>query len=356
MSFKRKIYFIQEHLQEEYYHGGIGNTDVEKVLLRENAIPIAFPFHYDFSVKAKWLRLMHLFRVWRSLEPGSVVVFQHPLYAGMNKLLVRLLRSRKKINVVCLAAEINGLKYDDDNILQKEKKYFRHIRYFIVHNASMQNWLTMHVPGRTSAILNFFDFLATPVLEESLQKREMSFTIAYAGNLEEGSFLEKLPQITTPSGKLTINLYGKPKPAGVQFSDRLVYKGFFEPYALPSLIEGAFGLVWDGNETDTIQGSFGHYMQYISHHKVSLYILSGMPLIVYENAGTAALVKQYAIGFTIRSLAEIEGKIAGLTETAWRQMCNNTRELAKQISSGACLTNALREIITAIDKNENTNR
>jgi hypothetical protein len=212
----------------------------------------------------------------------------------------------------------------------------------------MQAWLHEQVPNRFSAILNFFDFLAMP----AGQQRTKDFTVSYAGNLEESGFLEKLHLVTPSSGKLVINLYGRPKPEKVQFSHHLVYKGVFEPYTLPGVIEGAFGLVWDGNEVDTIAGSFGHYMEYISHHKVSLYILSAMPLIVYENAGTAALVIKYNIGFTIRNLTEIESKINDLTEMAYRQMCENTRELAKQLSSGACLTNALHEITGIIEREE----
>jgi hypothetical protein len=340
-----KIYFIQEHIQAVYYHGGIGNTDIEKVLLQQGATPILFPFHFDFSVKAKCYRLLYLIRTWFALEAGAIVVFQHPMYAGLNKLLIRLLRFRRKVTVVCITAEINGLKYADNKILEQERHYFNGFRYFIVHNPRMQAWLDKEVPGRFSAILNFFDFLATP----ATQQRNVAYTVAYAGNLEESGFLRKLPQLTPSSGKLVFHLYGKPKPADVAFSDRIVYKGVVEPYQLPGVIEGAFGLVWDGEEVDKVDGHFGHYMEYISHHKVSLYILSGMPLIIYENAGTAALVKEYGIGFTVRNLTEIEEKINTITEADYRRMCDNMRSLAKQISSGACLTNALRIITDQIN-------
>jgi hypothetical protein len=75
-----------------------------------------------------------------------------------------------------------------------------------------------------------------------------------------------------------------------------------------------------------------------------------MPLIVYEKAGSAELIKRYNIGFTIRNLFEIEEKIMSLSDTEYRQMCTNTHELAEKISSGACLTSALQEIITIIQE------
>jgi hypothetical protein len=205
----------------------------------------------------------------------------------------------------------------------------------------MQRWLNEQVPGRTSAILNFFDFLASPAGKE----RNMDHTIAYAGNLSESDFLEKLPPFFPATGNTILYLYGKPAPAAWLLSERIVYKGAIEPYALPAIIEGAWGLIWDGDEADSIAGSFGHYMQYISHHKVSLYILSGMPIITYEQAGTAYLVKQYKIGITIKDLTELEEAIGKVTPAQYRQMCENTKSLAADIAAGNCLKNALHEIL-----------
>lgn len=77
--------------------------------------------------------------------------------------------------------------------------------------------------------------------------------------------------------------------------------------------------------------------------------MAGLPLIVYAKAGSAALVKKYQIGITINSLMEIEEKIKAITDTEYRQMCENTVQLSKQIASGSGLTQALGEILNAIN-------
>ncbi|HEX4371979.1 MAG TPA: hypothetical protein VHZ50_01620, partial [Puia sp.] len=141
------------------------------------------------------------------------------------------------------------------------------------------------------------------------------------------------------------NLYGTGVTELMIVQKNVFYKGVFEPYTLPNLLEGAFGLVWDGDKIDSEGGSIGHYMQYITHHKISLYILSGMPIIIYEKAGAAELIKQYHIGFTINNLFEIEEKIKTLTNDDYNKMTSNMHALARKISSGGFLKNALTEII-----------
>jgi len=123
------------------------------------------------------------------------------------------------------------------------------------------------------------------------------------------------------------------------------FKGIFSPYDLPSQIEGSFGLVWDGDSIDGPGGSLGHYMQYISHHKLSLYILSGLPLIVPSFAGSASLIEKYKIGFTISTLHELSEKIEGLAYDQYQEMIRNMKPLAEKISRGQCLVDALDELM-----------
>ena len=90
-------------------------------------------------------------------------------------------------------------------------------------------------------------------------------------------------------------------------------------------------------------------MQYISHHKLSLYILSGLPIIVYEKAGSAELIEKYGIGITISNLGEIKEKIDAISEERYLQMRENLRPLAQKIMSGGCLSEAISTILNEIN-------
>lgn len=342
MGFTRKIYFIQEHRHEEFFHGGIGPADIERILVKEGAIPLFFPSYNDFSLKAKWQRFNYLLRQLRTIEDDAIVFFQYPLYARMHYWLLRLLqRFRKKVQLICLIDEINGLKYGKPALLAWEQRYFQRFDYFIVHNAHMKAWFDEQVPGRQISILELFDFLASPVTAV----RAPAPTVAYAGNLSESGFQYQLHQLTGAEGQPVFHLYGLPAMDNAQLPSQVIYKGAFAPYDLPAQIEAAYGLVWDGESTDAVTGSFGQYMQYISHHKVSLHIISNLPSLVYEQAGTADFITANGIGLTIRNLHDIEETLKQVTPEQYQQMCVNMQPIAARLASGGHLIGALTELL-----------
>src|SRR5690606_39732797 len=68
---ENRKYFVQQFLQEEYQHGGVGGTDAEKVLLSLGYSPIVFPHHHSFSPGAKIGRLVFLLKVLWTLPKNS---------------------------------------------------------------------------------------------------------------------------------------------------------------------------------------------------------------------------------------------------------------------------------------------
>ena len=349
MSTENDIYFISEHSEQILFHGGVGLVDIENILVQNNAIPIKFPCHFDFSFKAKMIRLWYLANIFLSIKPGSVIVFQHPVYARMNKLLLKLLRLRKKISVICLIADIDGLKDGNDKLLKKEIAFFKLYNNFILHNSNMEAWLRSFHPGFASTFLHRFDFLAKNIIHERVKTN----TVVFAGNLAKSSFLELLHIWLQKNPSLLIHLYGPSVTDAMLIARNVTYKGVHPPHSLPHLIEGSFGLIWDGEGLEQPSGSLGDYMHYISHHKLSLYIVCNLPIIVHEEAGSAPFVKKFKIGFTVKSLIEIEEKINTLPEKIYGEMVANTRALANEITSGAGLKTALHELVSEINRKRN---
>ena len=341
MTSGRRIYYISEHSNQELIHGGVGPVDIEAILERNNAIPIRFPYHFDFSVKAKIARFGYLLKTALLIRRGSLIVFQHPLYARMNKLLLMFLRLRRSIQVICLVADIDGLKNGNNELLQKEMRFFKTYKHFILHNPNMEAWFRAFHPSAICTFLTCFDFLTN----NTHHPRSKSNTIIFAGNLQKSKFLEKLHIWLEKNHSLYIHLYGPYITDVMLISDNVSYKGLHRPYSLPDLMEGSFGLIWDGEELEEPAGSLGIYMHYISHHKLSLYIVSNLPVIVHENAGSAQLIKKFNIGFTVNSLFEIEDKISNLSEEEYDRMVQNTYGLAKEITAGNRLQKALAELL-----------
>jgi len=332
---------IRQYSQLEYLHGGVGYVDAERILIKEGFEKIEFPRHDSFTPVAKLDRLRYLLKQTISIKKNSIFIFLFPVYSKAARLLIQRL-VKKGVRIICFLADINGIKDGDEKELEEEISFLKQFQYFIVHNAGMKAWLNSKIPGSVSEEINFFDFLAQP----NQTPRVLSNEIVFAGNLAKSPFLEKLHLLKdTP---LLFNVYGPGGTAAVEEQKNVNWQGTFPPYQLPSKLKGSFGLLWDDACIDRPCGHYGAYMPYISHHKLSLYILSRLPLIVPAIAGSAPLVKKYGIGFAINSLYEIPQKISSITEAEFLQMQENMTALAKEISGGECLKQALSRLLPKI--------
>ena len=121
------------------------------------------------------------------------------------------------------------------------------------------------------------------------------------------------------------------------------YKGSFKPNEIPYKLDGSFGLIWDGNSIDTCAGSVGEYMKYNNPHKLSLYIASGLPVIVWKQAAVAKFVEDNNIGFTVNSLKEIADQIDKLTEEDYKNYLVNIKKLQEKVCNGYFTNRALDE-------------
>ena len=339
-----KKYFLQQYLQEQYVHGGVTNVDAEKILLADGFEPIFFPYHYDFSIKAKIGRLFFLIKELIRIKNGSVVVFLFPFYAVLHKLFIRLLRL-KKVTLICYIVDIDGIKDGNKHLLKQEVRFFQKFRYFIVLNASMERWLKEQVPGSVAAPVHFHSFLTNP----AIRPRDRSFHIVFAGNLAKSPFLEQLYLLKSTSPDIRFDLYGPDPTDRMIRQENVAYRGVEKPYDLPGKLNGSFGLVWEGDSIDKPEGSLGNYIQFITHNKISLYILSGLPIIIPASAGTAPLVESYQIGFAVNNLYEIEEKIQGITIEKYREMQRNLKPIAEKVSTGQFLTDAVNEIMKRLN-------
>jgi hypothetical protein len=341
LNTKYDRYYIKQYSQQLYLHGGIGYSDAEGILEREGFVPLEFPHHKSFSIGAKISRFIYLLETVMRLRRNSVVVFLFPVYAKMNRLVISLLR-RKGVEIICMIGDINGLKDADAMELRREIRFFKNFRYFIAHNDSMREWLeqNVHDPGVT--VLEFFDF---PMQLMHLTRRKSS-DIVFAGNLAKSTFLEELHRLPSP---LHFHLYGPGQTERMSDQRNVSWHGAETPQLLPAKLKGSFGLVWDGDTITSPGGSLGNYMKYISHHKLSLYIVSGLPLIVPCSAASAALVRKYRIGICIDNLFEINDRIDQISEEEYQEFRKNMKGLAEKIGGGGCLKEAVGALVEKIE-------
>lgn len=112
---------------------------------------------------------------------------------------------------------------------------------------------------------------------------------------------------------------------GLEESDNITYGGVLSPEQVPEVLTKGFGLIWDGNTIETCKGGTGEYLRYNNPHKLSLYLSSGLPVIIWKDAAEAKFVCENGVGYTIDSLREIPE----LMEKFLKMIMKNKQECPK---------------------------
>ena len=207
----------------------------------------------------------------------------------------------------------------------------------IVHTDRMRDYLAgQGVPQEKMTVLELFDY-ATPAL---MPDRQLSMDVCFAGNLrkEKAGWLYAMPRT-----KLTWHLWGEGWKGKHSRTD-MVHHGTASPEALPGRLEGSFGVAWDGQALDSARGAYGAYMMVNAPHKLSLYLVAGMPVVVWSGAAVADWVRAKGVGLVLDELTDLPQTIAALTPDAYSAMVQAARREGTSLRSGQHLLRALQHI------------
>lgn len=225
----------------------------------------------------------------------------------------------------------NNLNNED---LQNEIEFFNYFKYIIVPNKSMQKLLEKN--GCKAKLINMeiYDYLHDS--KHSIVKSEFDGNICFAGNLQKSLFLQNIDKIKN----VKFLIYGK--NGNYLEKSNVEYKGCLPADDLVYLLEGDYGLVWDGDSLDECTGTVGRYLLYNSPHKLSSYIAAGKPIITWNNAAIAEYVKKYNIGIVVSSLKELEKIDLRKNFIEYR---NNVMLLKEKLATGFYLKKAISTIL-----------
>ena len=206
----------------------------------------------------------------------------------------------------------------------------------IAHNNKMKLELVkMGISSEKIVTLEMFDYLIPDFNENKIYDKDK---ILLAGNFDirKTKYARNLPE------KPEFEIYG------INFEhdnlpNNVHYKGAFSPEELPNHLQGGFGLVWDGDSSDTCSGMYGEYLKINNPHKASLYLASNFPIIVWRESALADFVKRNDCGIIIDSLYEIAGILESMNEEKYQQLIDNCKKIGEKIRQGNYLKKALEE-------------
>ena len=288
------------------------------------------------------------------LKAGDTLLYQHPAGYG-SKIAFRFIRvlKKRKVRFIALVHDLNTLRYaflydesEKTNVAFEDHELLRLFDVVICHNEHMKAYLADRgIPEEKLVCLELFDYLVSEGNTEEETRLQEGLVIA--GNLDrkKSGYIYELGRSVF---SCTIHLYGANVDETESAECGMVYHGSFEPEELPHVIQGRFGIVWDGNSAETCEGATGNYLRYNNPHKLSLYMAAGIPVITWREAAIADFVEANRVGITVDSLKEIPERIRKISEEDYAQMKACVEEIRRRVISGYYFYRAVDEALNRL--------
>ena len=348
-------YYIKELNIDSKHNKTAGNKariDVHSILdelgfQSIDSYPLAGKKHHN-----RLLKHIQIANYWNSkllmLKNGDTLLLQIPIFYHslfLNTILSKL--KRKGVKLIAFIHDLESVRYSQfsNSFISKfrvnyeEKSVLRIADAIISHNSKMSDYLRRIIPRANIVELEMFDYYAM-----YNPRNNPDNAIIVAGNLskQKSGYIYSLPD------GIEINLYGV-NYEGID-SNLINYKGSYYPDVLINKIKGKYGLVWDGDSLETCSGVTGEYLKINSPHKMSLYLASELPIIIWKDAAMASFVKRNKCGVLIDNLQMLHSVLHNTEDVLYNEYKNNSIRIGKRIKEGYFTKKAVKKVITNLSQ------
>lgn len=337
-------YCVVEKNFIENHAGSKARNDIADILVKDEWEPLVVHHSEEKGILDK-IKMLFLTRndwskIYHKIPENSELLIQYPLamYPKVSTVAIPFLKKikRKNVKLLFLIHDLDSLRGVYKN---GEREFLSTADVIIAHNPVMVDYLKQNgYSDKEIRSLNIFDYLIQDTV--ACRKEGEKTEVVIAGNLkrEKAGYVYRLNEV---EGEIQFRLYG-PNYDGETQGENVKYCGQYKPEELPEKLEGGFGLVWDGDDIENCTGVFGKYMKYNNPHKTSLYLASGLPVIIWEKAAMAKFIEENGLGIAIGNLKEIPRIINNLSEEQYRIMQRNVNDIAFRLSNGEMLRRVLK--------------
>lgn len=327
---------------ESIKHGGNkAKEDVDRFLKKDGYKVIKTPSNKFLKVLFTYVYFPILMKCIRNSE----IVYQFP--SGKPFIRAKLIKSVKRSSnkLIMLIHDIEALRMNSNNtdnratkkVIDDEIMQLKNSDGIISHNSKMTLWLKKKGVSVPIVNLEIFDYDNPQKINQNLNYEG---TLCFAGNLGKSSFLKKLEL------QHKLDLYGM-NPAE-NYHKNIHYEGNFSPDELPKNLTQNFGLVWDGPDIDSCRGIYGEYMRFNNPHKVSLYLSSGIPIIIWKKAAMAEFIQNNNLGIAIEDLKELDEILDNMTQEEYVNLKKRVIDMSKSLRNGTHTISAMNKLMSSI--------
>ncbi len=342
------MYYISRNYKSLFNAAGKAKTDCEFTLEKLGFKNLGFkqssiPNSAVGTIKNFFGITMALLR----LPFKSVLCTQYP--NNKFRKLILFFAKLKRSKVITIVHDVRCLKGRTKDI-QAELSKIVCSDVIIVHNESMKAWFLEQNTTIPIVVLGIFDYVSNekPLQNKTIKKNDV-YSIAYAGGFGAGKNSYIFDFDILAHSKYNLKLYG----VGFDTNKRKVseetsiihYQGAFPSDQVAHKIEADFGLVWDGISTESCSGDLGEYLKYNNPHKTSLYLLCGLPVIVWDKAAIASFIVKNNLGIGITNLKDLNTVLDNLSEEDYKLMKNNVQNVQEKVMHGKFVEIAVKKAL-----------
>ena len=281
-------------------------------------------------------------KIYSSVKEKSVILLQQPFHYPQltRENILWQLKEKKNVKYISIVHDVEALrKFRYNDYYKHEFETMLKIAdIIIVHNQKMaQYFMEQGIPENRLVVLKIFDYLQK--IENPLCPTfEKKITVAGNLDVEKCGYIAELTKLTN----IEVNLYGPNFDERMKDCSHIHYKGSYPADEIPEKLTAGFGLVWDGNSLNGCTGESGQYLRYNNPHKLSLYLSSGIPVVIWSKAAEADFVKEHNVGICVDSLFDLQKCFENLLEKDYNLMVHHVHKVSILLREGAYGIHALQ--------------
>lgn len=347
-----RVYQIQEMIGNEAGASNKARSDITNIAMKLGFDIVTVRAETVTNSVIKKIRnkisySINLHKSLKKIPEDSILLVQVPILNLARYSHQKLNHMNENRRIISIIHDVNDLRSTDmEDHNSSFYELLRRSSCVISHNQSMTEHLMKKGVKKEKIVnLQIFDYL----LECAKDKAHFSRSVTIAGNLDPTK-VQYLSQIKHIQGCDFI-LYG-PNYDNSCGAENIKYKGVVNSNELPYRLNEGFGLVWDGTSIETCAGPYGDYLRYNNPHKLSLYLASGVPVIIWSKAAEAEFVKQNGVGITVESLLDLPDILDKITEEEYVSIVNNVENIQGKIISGYYANAALSKAIEIVENSK----
>ena len=359
-----KYYVYESNLSgDEWHTKDKCRSDIRTLLTRRGYESIGIPVSESdndkdketvIDIAKKGLNTGKNFKNWmdylKKVRRNDIVVIQYPPYQKTLLANILVFLKMKGAFVIGVIQDLGSYRHSNDNKIIKDWSTVEDayalscFNQIIVNNVEMRKiLLAAEYNDKKMINIRLFDYLTDESPDKSPEERfskDAPVVIAAESRHkidQKGYYIYS--SLMDPG--VEFNIYGPDIDEAFINNLTYEYKGAFLPETIPNVIEGSFGLVWEGNSLETCDGVWGEYLRINNPNKLSMYLAAGIPVIIWSGAALAGFITKYGLGITVDSIYDIKDAVKNISDEQYGQMLEKIKPFTKAVKSGTFFTKAI---------------